>query len=189
MTTEPRAQRADAQRNYDHLLKVARAVVTEQGAQASLREIARRAEVGLGTLYRHFPTRDALLEALLGQGFDRLAAKAAALEETSPPEAALKEWLRDFAVGSGTFSGLPASMMATLSDETSPLSASCRVMREAGGRLLRRAQEAGSVRPDLDETDLYAMVGALGWIADQDPSLAARRERHLSVIMDGLVRR
>src|SRR4051812_41805783 len=106
MATEPRAQRADAQRNYDHLLKVARAVVTEQGAQASLREIARRAEVGLGTLYRHFPTRDALLEALLGQGFDRLAAKAAALEETDPPDAALKEWLRDFAVGSGTFSGL-----------------------------------------------------------------------------------
>ena len=68
--------RADAKKNYDHLLEVGRAVVTEQGADASLRDIARRAGVGLGTLYRHFPTREALLETLLRAGFDDLAVSA-----------------------------------------------------------------------------------------------------------------
>jgi AcrR family transcriptional regulator len=182
----PRAQRADAQRNYDHLLEVARGVVDEQGTQASLREIARRAGVGLGTLYRHFPTRDALLETLLRQGFDRLAAKAASLENADSPEQALMEWLGDFTAGSTAYRGLAASMMATLGDEHSPLHASCLAMREAAARLLKRAQDAGHIRPDVDGTDLFALVSAVGWIGDQAPPVAARREHLFSLIMDGL---
>jgi AcrR family transcriptional regulator len=182
----PRAQRADAQRNYDHLLEVARGVVDEQGTQASLREIARRAGVGLGTLYRHFPTRDALLETLLRQGFDRLAAKAASLESANSPDQALMEWLGDFSAGSTAYRGLAASMMATLGDEHSPLHASCLAMREAAARLLKRAQDAGHIRPDVDGTDLFALVSAVGWIGDQVPPVAARREHLFSLIMDGL---
>ena len=72
--------RSDAKKNYEHLLAIARTVVTEQGSDASLRDVARRAGVGLGTLYRHFPTRDALLEALLRTGFDGLTARAGKLE-------------------------------------------------------------------------------------------------------------
>jgi AcrR family transcriptional regulator len=184
--TQPRAQRADAQRNYDHLLEVAGTVVDEQGTQASLREIARRAGVGLGTLYRHFPTRDALLETLLRQGFDRLAAKATALENADSPDRALLEWLGDFTAGSAAYRGLAASMMATLSDDDSPLKTSCLAMRESGGRLLKRAQEAGHIRPDVDGTDLFALVSAVSWIGDQAPSIAARRDHLLSLIMDGL---
>ena len=78
--------RADAKKNYDHLLEVARAVVVEHGSEASLRDIARRAGVGLGTLYRHFPTREALLEALLRTSFDELKARADELEASSSPE-------------------------------------------------------------------------------------------------------
>ena len=182
----PRGQRADAQRNYDRILAVARTVIDEQGTQASLRDIARRAGVGLGTLYRHFPTRDALLETLLRRGFDRLTEKADALAGSRAPDEALVEWLRDFTHGSSTYRGLPSSMMATLTDESSPLHGSCLAMREAAARLLKRAQDAGHIRPDVDGTDLFALINAVGWIAEQSPSLAARRERLFSLLMDGL---
>src|ERR1700753_1987451 len=87
--------RADAKKNYDQVLAVAAEVVAEQGADASLRDLARRADVGLGTLYRHFPNREALLEALLRDSFDKLAAQAADLEGASSAEDALVSWLRD----------------------------------------------------------------------------------------------
>ena len=178
--------RADAQRNYERLLVVAREVVDEQGTQASLRDVARRAGVGLGTLYRHFPTREALLETLLGRGFERLATRAADLSARLPPDEALAAWLRDFVDGSGTFRGLPASMLATLADEGSPLHASCRAMREAGARLLADAQKAGHIRPDVDGTDLFALVNAVGWMAEQAPALAERRDHLFTLILDAL---
>ncbi|MBB5874242.1 AcrR family transcriptional regulator [Allocatelliglobosispora scoriae] len=192
MTTDsaaPRAQRADAQRNYQRILDIARIVVAEQGTEASLRDVARRAEVGLGTLYRHFPTRDALLEALMREGFERLAARAAALGESAPPLAALREWLADFAVGSARYRGLSGSILATLSDEESPLHAACLAMREGGARLLARAQASGDIRDDIDGTDLFALVTAVGWIADQAPAIARRQEHLLSVVLDGLAPR
>src|ERR1700712_4024338 len=81
--------RSDAQKNYDRLLAVGRDVVTEHGAEASLRDVARRADVGLGTLYRHFPTREALLEALLRERFDGLTLRAGAFETSAAPADAL----------------------------------------------------------------------------------------------------
>lgn len=185
-TPAARAQRADAQRNRARILEVARTVVAEQGTQASLRDIARRAGVGLGTLYRHFPTRDELLEALLGQRFDRLTEKAATLEASHSPQDALMEWLGDFMVGASAYRGLAASMVATLDDENSSLHASCLAMRQAGARLLGNAQDAGYIRPDVDGTDLFALVSAVGWIADQAPSIAARREHLFSLVIGGL---
>jgi AcrR family transcriptional regulator len=186
VTAAPRALRADAQRNYEHLLEVARAVVAEQGTDASLRDIARRAGVGLGTLYRHFPTRDALLEALLRKVFDKLTEKARELEESRSAREALVSWIGNFTAGVGTYRGVSSSMMSTLQDKTSPLHASCLAMRQAAGRLLKRAQDAGDVRPDVDGTDLFALINAVVWIADQAPSIAARREHLLSLVMDGL---
>ncbi|MCK2214115.1 TetR/AcrR family transcriptional regulator [Actinomadura sp. ATCC 31491] len=183
---EPRAPRADAQRNRARILEVARTVVAEQGTQASLRDVARRAGIGLGTLYRHFPTRDELLETLLSDRFDRLAARAAALESTRPPADALAQWVSDFAEGATAYRGLAASMLATIEDETSSLHASCLAMRQAAGRLLGNAQAAGAVRADVDGTDLFALVNAVGWIADQAPSLSARRAHLLSLVLDGL---
>jgi AcrR family transcriptional regulator len=190
MTPEPRrAPRADAQRNRARILEVARTVVAEQGTQASLRDIARRADVGLGTLYRHFPTRDEMLEALLRERFDRLAAKAGSLEAGRSPEDSLMEWLGDFAVGATAYRGLTSSMMATLGDESSSLHASCLAMRQAAGRLLQNAQDTGHIRPDVDGTDLFALVSAVGWIAEQAPSLASRREHLLALVMSGLQNR
>jgi AcrR family transcriptional regulator len=161
-------------------------VVAEQGTQASLREIARRADVGLGTLYRHFPTRDALLEALLREMYDQLADRARTLEETRPPEPALREWLQEFLAGSTTYRGLSAAMIATLDDETSPLHASCSALRTAAARLLERAQTAGLVRPDVDRTDLFALVSAIGWIGEEAPSLAPRWPHLFELVMDAI---
>jgi AcrR family transcriptional regulator len=183
------SQRADARRNYERILDVAGTVVTEQGTQASLREIARRAGVGLGTLYRHFPTREALLEVLLRQRFDGLAEKARSLEDSREPGAALEQWLRQFLAGSTTYRGLAASLMATIEDEDAPLYASCHAMREAVGRLLTRAQDAGHVRSDVDRTDLFALVSAIGWLSDQAPMMADRAEHLFALIMDAITRR
>ncbi len=181
-----RQQRADAQRNYERILEIARIVVEEQGTQASLRDIARRAEVGMGTLYRHFPTREALLEALLRQRFDNLAARAQKLEEASDSHEALRQWLREFLRGASAYRGLTASMMTTINDESSPLHASCSAMREAAGRLVKRAQDDGHIRPDADGMDVFALISAVGWIAEQGPVVAERREHLFSIVLDGL---
>jgi AcrR family transcriptional regulator len=171
--------------HYDQLLAVASAVVTEEGADASLRDIARRAGVGLATLYRHFPTREALLEALLRTGFDELTTRADELETSSSPEDALVSWLRDCVACAHEYRGVTALMMAAIEDTESALHASCVTMRAAGTRLLTRAQAAGMARTDIDGTDLFALIGALAWLNDQ-PSLAPRAD-HLFGIIAGTI--
>jgi AcrR family transcriptional regulator len=178
--------RADAKKNYDHLLAVARDVVAKQGVEASLRDVARRAGVGLGTLYRHFPTREALLEALLRTGFDELTAKAAEVEASSSPDQALVSWLRDFVVGAHKYRGAAASMMTAIEDPKSALYASCVTMKGAGARLLARAQAEGMARPDLNGADLFALAAALAWLGDQ-PSHARRADHLFDVIASAIL--
>ncbi len=178
--------RADAKKNYDHLLAVARAVILEQGAVASLRDVARRAAVGLGTLYRHFPTREALLEALLRTSFDELTAKAGELDASSSPGDALVSWLREAVAVGHIYSGVAAPMMAAITDQESALHASCVTMRAAGTRLLARAQAEGMARTDVDGTDLFALIGALAWLGDQ-PSFAPRADHLLGVIASAIL--
>jgi AcrR family transcriptional regulator len=178
--------RADAQKNYDQLLAIADAVVTEQGADASLRDIARRAGVGLGTLYRHFPTREALLEALLRTGFDGLAARADELETSSSPRDALRAWLRDFVTHAQGYRGVTTAMTAAIEDEDSALHASCVTMRAAGARLLTRAQAAGVARADIDGADLFSLGAALAWLGDQ-PSLAPRAEHLFDIVASAVL--
>ncbi|WP_244179018.1 TetR/AcrR family transcriptional regulator [Streptomyces rubellomurinus] len=186
MPTEPRAIRPDARRNRDRILVAAAALVAEQGTQASLRDVARRAEVGLGTLYRHFPTREDLLAALLGRRFEELAERADALAATAPPERALTDWLHEFTLGAAAFHGLPAALLAALHDPDSALHASCDRMRTAGGRLLAAAQQGGLIRPDVTPVDLFALANALSWIADQAPTLAERSDHLFDLVLDGL---
>jgi AcrR family transcriptional regulator len=178
--------RADARKNYLHLLLVARDVVTEQGADASLRDVARRAGVGLGTLYRHFPTREALLEALLRASFDELTARANALEAASSADDALVSWLREAVAVTHNHRGVVASMMAAIADPNSALHASCVTMRAAGTQLLARAQAEGLARTDIDGVDLFALVGALAWLGDQ-PSLAPRTNHLFGVITSAIL--
>lgn len=177
--------RADAQKNYLHLLTVARAAITEQGADASLRDIARRAGVGLATLYRHFPTREALLEALLRTTLDELTQMAADLEASASPDGALLSWLREAVAFVQGYNGVVSIMAAALADDSSALHASCSNLRSAGGRLLKRAQSKGLARDDLDGVDLFALIGALGWLGNQ-PAFASRAD-HLQGILAGSI--
>lgn len=179
--------RADAQKNYSHLLAVAREVIGEHGADAaSLREIARRAGVGLATLCRHFPTREALLEALLRTSLDELTQKADELATSSSPADALVAWFGDAVRFVHTYSGVVAMMAAALADDESALHAACVNLRAAGARLLARAQAAGLARPDIDGEDLFALIGALGWVGDQ-PSFAPRADRLLKVVAGAIL--
>ncbi|MFI6338744.1 TetR/AcrR family transcriptional regulator [Streptomyces sp. NPDC050535] len=178
--------RADARKNHDHLLTVAGAVITEQGVDASLRDIARRADVGLATLIRHFPTREALFEALLRTSFDELTVKAGELETSSSADDALVSWLRDFVACAQNYRGVVALMVAAIEDSQSALHASCVTMRASGARLLARAQGEGMARTDIDGADLFALAGSLAWLGDQ-PSLAPRADHLFDVVVSAIL--
>ncbi|WP_406274813.1 TetR/AcrR family transcriptional regulator [Actinacidiphila glaucinigra] len=177
--------RADARKNRDHLLAVAGTAIGEEGVEVSLRDVARRADVGLATLLRHFPTREALLEALLRTSFDELTAKAGALEASGSPEGALVSWLRDCVAWTTEYRGAIALMAAAIEDTESALHASCVTLRAAGARLLARAQAAGRARSDIEGDDVFALVMALAWVGDQR-SLAPRAD-HLFDVVAGAI--
>lgn len=178
--------RSDAKKNYEHILAVANVVITEQGAEASLRDVARRAGVGLGTLYRHFPTREALLEALLRTRFEEYTSKARELEIVNSPDEALVSWLRDAVAFIGNYQGVVKVMMVAMEDPNSALHASCVAVRKAGMRLLTRAQEAGLARTDMTGDDLFSLAAALAWLGDQ-PSSAARSEHLFNIIASAIL--
>lgn len=173
--------RADAQKNYQRLLDVAREALADTGADASLRDIARRAEVGLGTLYRHFPTREALLEALLRNDFEALAAKADALRTAKTSDQALLAWLQETIAFTHRQRGVIAPMMSAIEDDSSALHASCVRLRSAGATLLARAQADGKARTDMDGDELFDLIAALAWLREQ-PSHAKRSERLFELV-------
>jgi AcrR family transcriptional regulator len=173
--------RADARKNYSHLLAVAREVVTEHGADASMRDIARRANVGLATLLRHFPTREALFDALLRTNADALTQLATELEKSRPPDEALVSWFREAVAFTHTYSGVCALMASAHADPDSALHASSTALWAAGARLLLRAQAEGTARADMNGTDLLALVTALAWLAGQ-PVFAPRADNLFHLI-------
>ncbi|GAA4495771.1 TetR/AcrR family transcriptional regulator [Actinoallomurus oryzae] len=178
--------RADARKNRDHLLAVAGTAITEQGVDVSLRDIARRADVGLATLLRHFPTREALLEALLHTSFAELTAKAGELETSGSPDDALVSWLRDCVAWTTEYRGVTVLMAAAIEDTESALHASCVTLREAGARLLTRAQAAGLARSDIDGADFFALIAMLAWLGDQ-PALEPRADRLFEVVASAVL--
>ncbi|MFI9493757.1 TetR/AcrR family transcriptional regulator [Streptomyces halstedii] len=177
--------RADAQRNRDHLLAVAGPVIAEQGVDVSMRDIARRADVGLATLLRHFPTREALLEGLLHASFGDLTTRAGEFETAHAAEDALVSWVRDCVAWTTEYRGVTVLMAAAIEDPESALHASCVTLRAAGARLLARAQAAGAARDDIDGDDLFALIAMLAWVGDQ-PALAPRAD-HLFDLVTGAV--
>lgn len=183
---QAKPMRADAKKNYGQLLAVAREVFAEQGANASLRDIARRAEVGLGTLYRHFPTREALLETLLRASFDALAAKAKKLELSDVPDGALVSWLQETIAFTHERRGIIALMMGAIEDPDSALHASCVTLRAAGAALLARAQAEGKARTDLTGEELFDLIAALAWLREQ-PTHALRADRLFNLIVSTIL--
>lgn len=177
-----RPKRADARRNYDKVIAAARAAFGERGASTSLEEIARRAGVGIGTLYRNFPNRQALLEAVYLEELEDLSRVATELEEL-PPWEALVAWLRRFVAYMATKQALAQELLDYV-DREAPFFMSCRMaMYDAGAPLLARAQEAGVVRTDVQLPEVIQLVGGIAKIHGAEPE---QIERILNVALDGL---
>jgi AcrR family transcriptional regulator len=178
--------RADAQKNRSQILTVARDVAAEHGADMSMRDLARRAGVGLATLLRHFPTREALFEALLCTHLDALTQKAGELEASASADEALLVWFRDLVAFAQSYKGVIAMMAAAHTNPDSALYASCAAVHSAGARLLRRAQGEGTARADMNGDDLFALITALGWAIDQ-PSFAPRADHLVHLITSAIL--
>lgn len=180
----PRPLRADARRNYDRLVSAAAAAIAELGPDVPLDDVARRAGVGIGTLYRHFPTRLALLEAVFRDSIDALSDQADDLLDAPSPRDALVTWLHAVLVHNMTQRGLKEAMM---NDSGAGLIPAIKAhMYEAGAALLARARQAGGVRPDLEITDLLRLIHSIALASDQTPGGAERAERLFALTMDGL---
>jgi AcrR family transcriptional regulator len=186
ITRAPRRQRADAQRNAERVLGAAREVFAEHGPEASLEEIARRAEVGIGTLYRHYPTRQALLEAVFRDRVESSCARAEELMQTATPFDALASWLYDQLAVAGACQSLAASVMITMLDEHADAPSPCEAMRVSGAALLARAQASGSVRADADIEDLLRLVNAIALATEDSPDGHAQADRMFTLLMDGV---
>ena len=184
-STPATAMRADARRNRQRLLDAALQVYAERGADdASLDEIARRAGVGIGTLYRHFPTRQALLEAVYRDQVEELCAVARELDGEAP-EQALERWLRALMAFATTKKNLSSALMS--GPNKSEVATSCSTMvREAAAKLLADAQRTGQVRSDVDVVDVLRMSHALAIAADLPHSHPDQGERLMSVLLAGL---
>src|SRR5437588_12124807 len=162
-----RPKRADARLNYDKLVAAARALFTEEGTSAPLEDVAERAGVGIGTLYRHFPTRQALLEAVY---VDEVEAMARAAEELSelPPWDALSQWLHQYVGFAATKRALTEALLEAAPD--SDVLLSCRTaILSAGTGLLERAQQTGVVRPDTNFPDVGRMFSGIAVVPTPDP--------------------
>jgi AcrR family transcriptional regulator len=185
--TPPRPMRADARRNYERLLAEARTAFTEHGTDASLEDIARRAGVGIGTLYRHFPNRTALMGAVFQGEMCALLAHSRELAKAPRPCHALVDWLRAIVHHASTYRGLAQALMACSADESSELSRGCRLpLREAGSTLLARAQQAGSVRSDVVIADLMQLTNAIALAVEQSPDDPELADRLLALTFTGL---
>lgn len=186
MAQPPAGMRADARRNHERLLAEARATFAERGTDASLEDVARRAGVGIGTLYRHFPTRDALVSAVFEDAVGDLLARSRELLHAPEPCAALVTWLRAMVTHAGEYRGLARSLMSVSYDTTSALARCSDPIREAGGALLARAQQSGAVRADVRIGDLLQLTHAIALAAEESPGDPELADRLLHLMLRGL---
>ena len=180
-----RPQRSDARRNRDRLLAVAAAAIEERGVDAPLEEIARRAEVGVGTLYRHFPTRDALLEAVFRRNVDQLCDGGLELLGTLPPEQALAEWMQRLVSYVAAKKGLATYLKSVVSADSDLFASSHERITTTIGRLVEAARSAGRIRPDVEPDDLLRALFGVCLMADQ-PGWQDQACRISALLMDGM---
>jgi AcrR family transcriptional regulator len=177
-----RPKRADAARNFDKLLEAARAAFAEDGSDAKLEDIARRAGVGIGTLYRNFPTRRDLLEAVYFDEVDGLSRAAAGVVDLEPWDA-LAAWLHHFAGYTATKRAVAQELFAYADRDSDEYRASRAMVTGTGEALVTRGQEAGVVRPDVSFLEIGRLVSAAAAIPGAD---AAEVARMVGLVLDGL---
>jgi AcrR family transcriptional regulator len=178
-----RPKRADARRNYDKVLAAAREAFAEGGESTALEEIARRAGVGIGTLYRNFPNRQALLETLYLEEVEGICRMAEEQRESDDPWEALTSWFERFIGYIATKQALAAELTNYLDRDAQLFKSSRAALWAAGEPLLTRAQEAGVVRPDAEIGDVMHMVMGIAKVPAADP----RQTEHIvRIALDGL---
>lgn len=185
-----RPMRADARRNYERLLQQAAIAFAEHGENASLDDIAKRSGVGSGTLYRHFPTRQDLLEAVYVDSVEEIAARGfELLAGSGSPGDALREWLAALAEQMTVMKGLKGLLGSVVTDNSSSVISACSgTLKRAAGELLAAAQEAGAVRKDLEPTELLRLVHAAVTAAEMAAPDGTRHDprRYLTLMTEGL---
>jgi AcrR family transcriptional regulator len=186
-----RPLRADARRNRDQILCAAQTAFRERGADASLEEIARNAGVGIGTLYRHFPTRNLLLDAVFQDSIEVLCNEAEARCESLSPTDAFVGWLHAALEHAMTYQSLAAALMIADLDETAKQrgcgeQSACAVMRANAELQVTRAQEAGVIRCDVNVEDIVRLVNAIAITTEDAPDGDAAAERMFTLMVDGL---
>jgi AcrR family transcriptional regulator len=177
--------RPDAQRNREKLLAAAVAAFAEDGVSASLEQIARRAGVGIGTLYRHFPSRDALVAAVYRQEVGRLATAALELLAEYPPDVALRRWMDRFVEYAATKRGLGEALKAAMESDSELHVDGYAALTGALDALVEAAIAAGTIRADARGDDVLRALGAVWMIKDGDDR-EAQTTRTLDLIIDGL---
>jgi AcrR family transcriptional regulator len=182
---EARPLRADARRNRDALLAAAVQALSADGPEVTLEAIAAAAGVGIGTLYRHFPTRDSLVEAAYRNELERLCDSADELLATLPPDQAVREWMECFVDYAVTKRGMSDALRALIAAGGNPFAHSRDRMLGALGKLLDAAIAAGTVRADVAPADLLATLGGVSMAAG-DAAGREQARRVLDLVMDGL---
>ena len=183
-TTRPAEQlRADARQNHARLISAATAAFAEKGADAPLEDIARRAGVGIGTLYRHFPGRLDLQAAVFRTQVRTVCEQGDALLATDAPQQAFAAWVRVLAGYLVTKRGLSRALIDAVGVESELITSCWMTMRETTERLLESAQRAGVIRPDVTAVDVMRLIHGVAVSSEKDPS---RTDLLLSVMLDGL---
>ena len=183
-TTRPAEQlRADARQNHARLISAATAAFAEKGADAPLEDIARRAGVGIGTLYRHFPGRLDLQAAVFRTQVRTVCEQGDALLATDAPQQAFAAWVRVLAGYLVTKRGLSRALIDAVGVESELIKSCWMTMRETTERLLESAQRAGVIRSDVTGTDVMRLIHGVAVSSEKDPS---RTDLLLSVMLDGL---
>lgn len=178
--------RADAQRNYDRIVEVARQVFRDKGYDAPLDEIAKKAGVGAGTLYRHFPTKDALMDAVMQSWVDRVhTATDKALAHEGTPRDVLIEWFRTYVQLVSTYKGNPAKITSAMGDPASPMLNKCQVLAAANQTVIEHLGD--SIRPGIDAIQLARLVGGVASTADAADLPEDSVRPLLEVLADGLL--
>jgi AcrR family transcriptional regulator len=183
--TISRKPRSDALRNRDRLLEAARAVFSDGGPEASLEAVARKAGVGIGTLYRHFPTREALFEAVYHHEVEQLADLAERLKKEKRPIEALRHWMRSVVRFVATKKGMSAALALAIARDSDLVSYSSERLTRAIGSLLDQAIAAGEVRSDVSAEDLLRAIVGMCYTHDQ-PGWQKNVLRLMDVFIDGL---
>jgi AcrR family transcriptional regulator len=180
--------RADAQRNRDRIVEVAREVFREQGYDASLDLVAKRADVGAGTLYRHFPNRESLLDAIMQSWVDRVDEAAdKALAHEGPPRELLLAWFTAYVTLISLHKGGPAKITSAMGDPTSPISHKCQVLAAATDRVVTRLRDEGALRPEVESVQICRLVGGVAAVADQAGLDESAIWPLLEVVADGML--